>query len=269
MANEVPAVAASVRILEMLAAEWPSAVSPGRMVGELELNRSTCYNILGTLQGMGWAANMGDRAGWTLGPRLLSLTGANSTLSAVVVQDVLDELSRDLGVVVCAAERDGAGGYIVTAKAERRTGVRVTVGVGDRFPFGAPALMQAFEAWTPEDQVERLLSKRSIDAFTEHTVTDVDGIKEVLRGVRARGYSKSLRQYDLAQGAVATPVFDGRGRVNLVLMALAFSSELNEETADAFGSALRDGADRVMRRIGGARPGADGDLAGDLQATPA
>jgi hypothetical protein len=64
-------------------------------------------------------------------------------------------------------------------------------------------------------------------------------------------------------------VFDGRGRVNLVFMALAFSSELNEETADAFGVALREGADRVMGRIGGIRPGADDDLAGDLQATPA
>lgn len=266
MTNEVPAVAASVRILETLAAEWPSAVSPGRLVTELQLNRSTCYNILGTLQGMGWAANMGDRAGWTLGPRLLSLTGVNSTLSAVVVQDVLDELSRELGVVVCAAERDGSGGYIIIAKGERRTGVRVTVGVGDRFPFSAPALMQAFEAWTPVDQFERLLRKHSIERFTEHTVTDLEGMTKVLSRVRAQGYSTSVRQYDLAQGAVATPVFDSRGRVNLVFMALAFSSELNEETADPFGEALREGADRVMRRIGGVRPD---DLTGDLRATPA
>jgi IclR family acetate operon transcriptional repressor len=269
MANEVPAVAASVRILEMLAAGWPSAVSPGRMVSELQLNRSTCYNILGTLQAMGWAANMGDRAGWTLGPRLLSLTGVNSTLSAVVVQDVLDELSRDLGVVVCAVERDGSGGYIVTAKAERRTGVRVTAGVGDRFPFSAPALMYAFEAWTPEDQMERQVRRHSLEAFTEFTVTELPEMKQVLRDVRARGYSKSIRQYDLAQGAVATPVFDGRGRVNLVFLALAFSSELNEETADPFGLALREGADRVMRRIGGIRPGADDGLTGDVQATSA
>jgi DNA-binding IclR family transcriptional regulator len=261
MVNEVPAVGASVRILEMLAAEWPAAVSPGRMVSELQLNRSTCYNILGTLQGMGWAANMGDRAGWTLGPRLLSLTGVNSTLSAVVVQDVLDELSRELGVVVCAAERDGSGGYIVTAKGERRTGVRVTVGVGDRFPFSAPALMQAFEAWTPDEQFDRLTRKHSLEPFTEHTVTDPGEMKGVLREVRARGYSKSLQQYDLAQGAVATPVFDGRGRVSLVFMALAFSSELNEETAEPFGEALREGADRVMRRIGGVRPVLHGDEA--------
>jgi IclR family acetate operon transcriptional repressor len=258
--NEVPAVAASVRILEMLAAEWPAAVSPGHLVSELRLNRSTCYNILGTLQTMGWAANMGDRAGWTLGPSLLSLTGVNTTLSAVVVQDVLDDLSRELGLVVFAAERDGSGGYVVTAKGERRSGVRVTVGIGDRFAFSAPALMQAFEAWTPFEEFERKLRKFPLQKFTEYTVTDLDELKETLREVRRNGYSQSLQQYDLAQGGVATPVFDARGRLNLVLTSLAFSSELNQETVDHFGSRLREGADRLMHRLGGSRPGFEEDL---------
>lgn len=269
MPSEVPAVAASVRILEMLAAEWPAAVSPGRLVNDLRLNRSTCYNILGTLQSMGWAANMGDRAGWTVGPRLLSLTGVNTTLSAVIVQDVLDELSRELGLVVFAAERDGSGGYIVTAKGERRSGVRVTVGIGDRFEFSAPALMQAFEAWAPFEQFEERVRRFSLEKFTEYTVTDLGEMKQVLATVRRNGYSESIRQYDLAQGAVAAPVFDGRGRVNLVIATLAFSSELNEDTVAEFGARLRDGADRVMQRVGGRRPAVADDAAGDLDATPA
>jgi DNA-binding IclR family transcriptional regulator len=267
--SEVPAVAAAIRILEMLATEWPAAVSPGRLVNELRLNRSTCYNILGTLQSMGWAANMGDRAGWSLGPRLLSLTGVNSTLSAVVVQDVLHELSRELGLVVFAAERDGAGGYIVTAKGERRSGIRVTVGVGDRFVFSAPALMQAFEAWGPFEQFEGRVRRYSLQKFTERTVTDLGEIRKILATVRRKGYSQSLGEYDLAQGAVATPVFDGRGRVNLVLATLAFSSELNEQTVEQFGERLRDGADRVMQRIGGTRPPAQSNVTDDLEATSA
>ncbi|WP_161557901.1 IclR family transcriptional regulator [Micromonospora sicca] len=269
MPSEVPAVASSVRILETLAAEWPAAVSPGRLVSELGLNRSTCYNILGTLQSMGWAANMGDRAGWTLGPRLLSLTGVNTTLSAVVVQDALNELSRELALVVFAAERDGSGGYIVTAKGERRTGVRVTIGIGDRFPFSAPAIMQAFEAWAPFDQFEGRVRRHSLQKFTEHTVTDLDELKKVFARVRRIGYSQSLREYDLAQGAVATPVFDGRGRVNLVLTTIAFSSELNENTVAEFGARLRDGAERLMQRIGGTRPALADDVEDDLETTPA
>jgi DNA-binding IclR family transcriptional regulator len=265
MTSEVPAVSASVRILEMLAAEWPSSVSPGRLVSELKLNRSTCYNILGTLQSMGWALNLGDRAGWTLGPRLLSLTGVNQSLSAAVVQDVIDDLSRELGLVVFAVERDGSGGYTVTAKAERQSGVRVTVGVGDRFPFSAPALMQAFEAWTPPELFERQVQQQPLKQFTEHTVTDLHELRRVLNQVRRDGFSRSVQQFNLAQGGVASPVFDARGRVNLVLCTLAFSSELNENTVAQVGARLSSAAERVTQRVGGARPEVVGE---DLEATP-
>ena len=254
MPGDVPAVDAAVRILEMLAGEWPASVSPGRLVAHLELNRSTCYNILGTLQSMGWATNLGDRAGWTLGPRLLSLTGVNRTLSAALVQDVIDDLSRELGLVVFAAERDGAGGYIVTAKAERRSGVRVTVGVGDRFPFSAPALMQAFEAWSSPEELQRLLDVHHLEQFTEHTVTSHEDLRRVLLRVRATGYSHSLRQFDLAQGAAASPIFDARGRVNLVLCTLAFASDLNEGTVARIGEAVRRAAEQVTQRLGGRTP---------------
>lgn len=254
MPGEVPAVNASVRILEMLAEDWPRPVSPSRLVSGLGLNRSTCYNILGTLQGLGWAVNLGDRSGWTLGPRLLSLTGVSQSLSAAVVQDELDEFSRDLGLVVFVAERDGSGGYTVTAKAERQSGVRVTVGVGDQFPFSVPALMQAFEAWTPEDELQRLLQQHGLERFTEHTVTRFEDLRATLEQVRRDRFSSSIRQYDLAQGGVASPVFDAQGRVRVVLCTLAFSSELNKRTARAIGLRLSATADRITERVGGVRP---------------
>src|SRR5215813_7684093 len=51
--NEVPAVVSAVRLLERIAADWPDPVASGTLIDELGLNRSTCYNILGTLQRIG------------------------------------------------------------------------------------------------------------------------------------------------------------------------------------------------------------------------
>jgi DNA-binding IclR family transcriptional regulator len=254
MASDVPAVSAAVRILERLAAEWPTAVSPGRLVTELGLNRSTCYNILATLQRSGWAASMGERAGWTLGPRLLTLTGVSHGLVATVVQDEIDDLSRELGFVVFAVEQDGSGGYTVIAKADRQSGVRVTVGVGDRFPFSAPALMQAFHAWRDPDEFDRMVRRRGVQRFTDSTVTDPDELRKVLEKVRRDGYSRSVQQFDLAQGAAATAIFDGSARPSLVVCTLAFSSELHADNVEEVGSLLRTAAERVTRRIGGAFP---------------
>jgi IclR family acetate operon transcriptional repressor len=170
------------------------------------------------------------------------------------VQSVIEDLSQELGFVVFVAERLGGGGYGVIAKAERRSGVRVTAAVGDQFTFSAPALMQAFEAWTSTEEFDRLAAEHGLTSFTEFTVSDLEQLHERLAEVRRQGYSRSVREYNLAQGGVAAPIFDARGRTTLVLCALGFSTDLNEENVDAVGARLREAAGRITERLGGRAP---------------
>ncbi|WP_159001090.1 IclR family transcriptional regulator [Streptomyces sp. SBT349] len=252
MATEVPAVVATVRILDRLATEAPAAVSPGHLVTELGLNRSTCYNILATLQRAGWVLNLGNRSGWTLGPALLTMSGkANQVMSAISQQE-LEALSGELGFIAFLAERTGAGDYVVVAKAERQNGVRVTVGVGDNFPFSAPALMQAFGAWMPRAEFGHLAHRHGVVKFTDRTVVDPQRLAEVFESVRKEGFSRSIRQFNQAQGAVAAPVFDARGQVSKAVCVLAFSSELDETNVTHVGASVRACAQRITQRTGGA-----------------
>jgi DNA-binding IclR family transcriptional regulator len=253
VSSSVPAVISAVRIIERLAGEWPSGVATSVLVTDLEMNRSTCYNILATLQESGWVTNLGSRAGWRLGSRLFALGGGQDQ-HLRFVQSVIEDLSQELGFVVFVAERLGSGGYGVIAKAERRSGVRVTAAVGDQFTFSAPALMQAFEAWTPTEEFDRLATEHGVTSFTEFTVTDLEQLHDRLAEVRRQGYSRSVREYNLAQGGVAAPIFDARGRTTLVLCALGFSTDLYEENVDAVGARLREAADRITERLGGRTP---------------
>lgn len=256
MASDVPAVSSAVRILERLAAQWPAAVAPKDLVNELGLNRSTCYNILATLQRAGWVTSTGERSGWMLGPKLLTLTGVTDDMTAAIAQQEIDELARRLGFVVFVAEPDGAGGYVVTVKAERQMGVRVTVGVGEGFPFSAPAIMQAYLAWQPEDKVDELVDRYGLKQFTQHTVTERDELHRVLAEIRERGYSTSIQQYDMAQSGVAAAVFDRRGQVSRVVCSLAFFTELHADNVGRIGTLVSDCADRITARTGGRRPSA-------------
>ena len=257
MASDVPAVGAAMRILESLAAASPAAVSPGQLINELELNRSTCYNILAALQRGGWARSLGDRAGWTLGPRLLALASGTTDLVTAMLQQELDRLSAELGFVVFVAERGSTGDHVVVVKAERQTGVRVTVGIGDAFPFSAPALMQAVCAWLPREERDKLIARHGLVAFTHRTVVEPHALHELLDTVRRDGFSRSIQQFNLAQGGVAAPVFDHRGHVNRVVCCLAFSSDLDEESADQVGQAVRACANRITQRTGGVAPASD------------
>ncbi len=254
MASDVPAVNAAMRILESLAAAAPRAVLPGELVNEHKLNRSTCYNILATLQRGGWAANLGDRAGWTLGPRLVAVADRTKELVNALVRDELDRLSQELGFVAFLTEMNSAGEHLVVAKAERQSGVRVTVGVGDTFPFSAPALMQAMSAWLTPDERERLFAEHDVVAFTERTVVDRTALEEVLAEVRRHGFSRSVQQFHLGQAGVAAPVFDPRGRVTQAVCCLAFSSQLDESNVGDVGKVVRACAERITERTGGVIP---------------
>lgn len=254
MANIVPAVASSVRIIERLAAEWPDAVSPRDLVNDLALNRSTCYNILATLQSSGWVRSLGDRAGWTLGPKLLRLTGVTDDMALTIVQEEMEQLTRRLGFLVFAAEPDGSGGYVAVATAERRHGVRVTVGVGDYFQFSAPALMNAFHAWDSPQEFDLLIKRIGIKSFTARTLTDPADIHAELTRTRERGFSISLQQFDLAQTGVAAPIFDRTGKVHQALCTLAFSSELHADNVERVGALVADSCNRITERIGGSHP---------------
>jgi IclR family transcriptional regulator, acetate operon repressor len=254
MTGDVPAVMNAVRLLERIARDWPNPVAPGLLIEELGLNRSTGYNILGTLQRAGWAASGGDRAGWSLGPRLLAMARLADDWISEIVQQELDAHSRDVGFIAFAVQRYGSGKYGVLAKGDRGRGVRITVGVGDTFPFSAPAIMRAFYAWSDSAEVDRLVDRYGVRAFTPETVVDRERLREVLRETRERGYAVSVREYDLGQSGVAAPVFDRRGQVTMVICSLAFASELDESNVDDYGKRIRDCGLHITNRSGGVIP---------------
>jgi DNA-binding IclR family transcriptional regulator len=254
LSTDVPAVSAAVRILERLAQAWPDLVTPGTLVSELGLNRSTCYNIVGTLQQAGWVSGREGRPGWTLGPRLLTITGVPDNVRLDVAQEEIEELSAELKFVVFLTTFQPGAGHHVLAVAEPGSGVRVTVSVGDTFPFSAPALMHAALAWMAPGGADRMLDTGRVIAFTDKTTTDREGVHKAFAKVRSVGYAESIQQYNLAQSAVAAPVFDSRAAVKYAVCSLAFSSELDDTNVAVAGNAIRRCAEAITLRSGGTLP---------------
>ena len=254
LSTDVPAVSAAVRILERLAQAWPDMVTPGTLVSELGLNRSTCYNIVGTLQQAGWVSGREGRPGWTLGPRLLTITGVPDNVRLDVAQEEIEALSAELKFVVFLTACQRGAGHHVLAVAERNSGVRVTVSVGDTFAFSAPALMHASLAWTAPDEADQILDAEQVIAFTVKTVTDREGLRKAFAKVRSVGYADSVQQFNMAQSGVAAPVFDSRGAVRYAVCSLAFFSELDDTNLAAAGNAVRRCAEAITLRTGGTLP---------------
>jgi IclR family acetate operon transcriptional repressor len=254
-AKDVPAVATSVRIIELLDAQAPAAPSAGAIARELGINRSTCYGILATLQRRGWVEQSPPGGpGWVLGPGFRRLSSATSRDVIAVLQRELDRFAEETGLMAFAARQQPDGDYVAVARAAGRGPVRIAVEPGDSFAWAAPALLQSFLAWAPDDERDAALATHTLTAFTVNTIVERDALLEELAVVRERGFALSMQQFDLAQSGVAAPVFDPAGRVAYALCSLAFSSELTDDNVTPVAEALREAAQRATARSGGRWP---------------
>ena len=71
-------------------------------------------------------------------------------------------------------------------------------------------------AWSTPEVAERLLP-RSLERFTDSTITDLDGLRADLELVRQRGYACCDAEYDPAACGVSAPVLDPSGRLLAVV----------------------------------------------------
>ncbi len=126
------------------------------------------------------AAAAGDRLGAAAGP-------------------VLARLRDTTGESAQVFRRQGAD-RVCVAVAERPTGLRDTIPVGEVLPMKAGSAAQVLLAWDDPDRLARVLPTARFSATT-------------LAGVRRRGWAQSVGERERGVASVSAPVRSHRGRV--------------------------------------------------------
>ena len=68
-------------------------------------------------------------------------------------------------------------------------------------------------AGLPESQFETFLSGVPLEAYTDHTVTDPDALREITGEVRRQGWALVDQELELGLRSVAVPLLDRADRV--------------------------------------------------------
>ncbi|TKJ20330.1 IclR family transcriptional regulator C-terminal domain-containing protein, partial [Blastococcus sp. CCUG 61487] len=129
--------------------------------------------------------------------------------------------------------RDGASRVCVAA-AERTSGLRDTVPVGARLPMTAGSAAHALLAFTPVDEVNRLLPNAS---FTARTLLDV----------RRRGWAHSIAEREPGVASLSAPVRDGAGAVLGAVSISGPVERLGRRPAPEVVGAVLDAAAAISR----------------------
>jgi IclR family pca regulon transcriptional regulator len=183
-------------------------------------SRPAVRRFLITLERLGYVRSSGSR--WSLTPRVL-LIGQHYTESHALIevaQPHLLQLAERTHESASLAALDGDE-VVYVARVPVRRIMSINVSVGTRVPAHATSMGRVLLAWAPEEQVDELLTRRSLRAPTPKTITDVAVLREELARVRRQGYAIVSEELEHGLLSASAPV---RDRSGAVVAALASST---------------------------------------------
>lgn len=191
------------------------------------LTRAGARRILLTLQTLGYVDSDGRL--FALTPRILDLGFAY--LSSMPIwnraEPVMEALVQQVQESCSAAVLD-ATDIVYVMRVPTHKIMRISLGVGSRLPAYCTSMGRLLLADLDDEEVRARLEASTLEAFTRHTLTDIDAL--FAKVVQARRQRWCLVNQELEEGliSIAAPIVDRAGRM---VAALNISGQANRTSA--------------------------------------
>jgi len=220
----VEALARGLAVLGAFDAAY-SEMTLSEVASRIKVSPATARRSLHTLEALGYLRFVNKR--YVLAAHVLTL-GAAYTRAAGVDEALMPELRRliDLfGDASSVSVLDGPNVLYIAHCSEQRA-ARRTAGIGVTYPAYATSMGRVLISRLRDDQVDTYLRHLKPLKLTEHTVTDIDRLRQILIQTRRHGYSAVVDQLDYGVTALAVPITDQTGRVVAAVNTSGYSGKL-------------------------------------------
>jgi DNA-binding IclR family transcriptional regulator len=218
----VPAVASTLRILDYLAHVNPEA-RVSDVARALGLNKSTCFNILATLQADQVVVKHPTYASYRLGSKLVELGNAarRSLTQSFGLSEQIRTLSQEFDVTCVLAQTlaDGSGMVVIDRSVPHRADV-MALSIGHVVKMNGPAMGGALLASLDDAEAIDLARRNGLLSKNGES-----GLLGQLHQIRSVGYATSIGGRNPNVNAVAV-VAGGPTDMELVVCALGFARDL-------------------------------------------
>lgn len=209
-------------VIRAFSAEMPS-LTLSEVSREVGITPATARRILLTLEELGYVRSDGRR--FSLTPRVLALGWAY--LSSLDLGDIAGPFMEELSLKTqesCSIATLDLPDIVYVARVPTRRIMTVALGVGARLPAYVTSMGRVLLAGLPEEELAEYLSSLEAEALTEHTVTSVDALRDVIAQAGADGYALVDQELELGLRSIAVPIRDSRDRAVAALNVSAHAS---------------------------------------------
>jgi DNA-binding IclR family transcriptional regulator len=237
-------------VLTCFSAEYPQ-LTLAQIAARLDLNQSTVYRYVATLQAVGLLERDEGKGGYRLGLQIVELAGVvlNQLAARREALPEMDRLRDDLGLLVNLAVLDGADVVHVAHSAPQGWPVWVTT-PGRRAVAHCTALGKALLAHRPWNEVRQAIETTGWRPYTSRSIQDFSRLLAELDTVRTNGFAIDDGERGDGSLCVGAVVRDHSGQVIAALSVSSSSSRLGAETREELPARVAESAARVSSRLG-------------------
>jgi IclR family acetate operon transcriptional repressor len=251
----IKSVARALDILETL-----SAASGNMPLSKLSaatgLNNSTCHHLISTLAARGYVTQNSETRSYGLGNKVFDLSEARARQFDLldIAMPAVRNLNRRTGEAVHLALIQ-ARELVTVAKLDSLHAVKVDSGfAGKSNATHATASGKAILAWLPEAEQKAILDTKGMTVFTEHTITDVDKLKEELALVRRHGFASDVEEFQPGVMCVGAAIRNHTGGVIASISASMPAMRASDEAHATVIKEVKETAAMLSEELGSRPP---------------
>jgi DNA-binding IclR family transcriptional regulator len=253
----VGALSSGLSVLRYLAAT-ATPVGVTRIARDLELNSSTCFNLLKTLVHERLVVFDESAKTYTIGLGLVELAkGSLEQASyARLVQPHLAELAMRHRTTATLWQRTSGERVVLVASADSAGAMHVHMSIGQRLPMYLAALGRSIAAASGLTASE--LRSRFSTMRWENAPSFETWLAEI-EEVKVKGYAVDMDHYARGVTTVSAAILDRDKSPAMAISAVGFSGQFDAASIEILGADLRDRAAEISRAVSGlqsARPAA-------------
>lgn len=240
----------TLKILEAIA-EHEGGLGVTALANKLNINKSTVYRFLATLEEEGYLEKNQSTQQYQFGIGMYELSSkvVNQKNWISDIRPYLVDLKDRVQETVHLGVEDG-GEVVYIDKVDCDRSIRMYSKVGRRSPLYCTGIGKAILAHLPEEQRELKLQKLKFHRYTDQTITNIDDLRIELKKIRAQGYSFDLEEHEVGVKCAAAPIFNFKGSVIGAISIAGPTSRIDDMLLFDLAVEIKDTAQLISRRLG-------------------
>lgn len=251
--NTIKSLDRAMEVFEYLSEAQSKTLSA--LAADMDQSPATVYRILITLEGRGLVEFDADEQVWHIGPQAFVIGARFLRRTSLVdrARPLLRKLMHETGETANIG-REQSGRVLFLSQVETHESIRAFFPPGTLSPMHSSGIGKALLAQMDEDQLDRTLAGQRLEAFTDHTITDIPALKADLRVSRQQGFALDNEEKNVGMRCIAAPVFDMNSEAIAGLSVSGPTSRVGPDQISGFSQPVIEAAADLTRAIGGVPP---------------